>query len=219
MHPLCLRRKQRVKRVNSTKPVLRPNSRARREARPPQSFNLGLSGVRRLYWREHPEPTMSALAPTPAHRLIDARGRPYFLWDEEMTLDELRGKLRDPDPDVRAYFLGKLMRLEQWRILQRWRFGSVEWGLPAECGTFLGVTAASDPEARRRARAHAEVRVFRPGDGQVEADADALYWDRIPVDERAELTWQLSLEVYGLAHPGAKYEPRLSRSIARLVGR
>jgi hypothetical protein len=27
----------------------------------------------------------------------------------EMTLDEFRGKLRDPDPDVRAYFLGKLM--------------------------------------------------------------------------------------------------------------
>jgi hypothetical protein len=56
------------------------------------------------------EPTMSALAPTPPHRLMDARGRPYFLWDEEMTLDEFRGKLRDPDPDVRAYFLGKLMR-------------------------------------------------------------------------------------------------------------
>lgn len=27
-----------------------------------------------------------------------------------MTLDEFRLRLRDPDPDVRAYFLGKLMR-------------------------------------------------------------------------------------------------------------
>lgn len=80
-------------------------------------------------------------------------------------------------------------------------------------------TTLSDPEARRRARAHAEVRVFRPGDGQSEADADALYWDRIPVGERAEFVWHLSLEVYGLAHPEATYEPGFSRSIARVVGR
>ena len=80
-------------------------------------------------------------------------------------------------------------------------------------------TPLSDREARRLARAHAEVRVFRPGDGQVEADYDALYWDRIPVDERAEFVWQLSLEVYGLAHPEAKYEPGLSRSIARVIRR
>jgi hypothetical protein len=53
---------------------------------------------------------MSALAPTPPQRLTDAQGRPYFLWDESMTLDEFRERLRDPDPDVRAYFLGKLMR-------------------------------------------------------------------------------------------------------------
>ncbi|HVK77533.1 MAG TPA: hypothetical protein VM734_29710 [Kofleriaceae bacterium] len=53
---------------------------------------------------------MSALAPTPADRLVDARGRPYFLWDEDMTLAVFRERLRDPDPEVRAYFLGKLMR-------------------------------------------------------------------------------------------------------------
>jgi hypothetical protein len=85
---------------------------------------------------------------------------------------------------------------------------------------FLSVTEAlSDRDARRRARAHAEVRVFRPGDEQVQADADALYWDRIPVDERAEFVWQLSLELHGLAHPEAHYEPGLSRSIARIVRR
>lgn len=77
----------------------------------------------------------------------------------------------------------------------------------------------NDREARRLARAGAEVRVFRPGDGQSEEDADALYWDRIPVNERASFVWQLSLEAYALAHPGIEYEPRLSRSVARIIGR
>ena len=42
--------------------------------------------------------------------MFDARGRPYFLWDDDMTADELRARLADPDPAVRAYFLGKVMR-------------------------------------------------------------------------------------------------------------
>ena len=53
---------------------------------------------------------MSVLAPTPPDRLVDAAGRPYFLWDEAMTLETFRAKLGDPDPEVRAYFIGKLMR-------------------------------------------------------------------------------------------------------------
>jgi hypothetical protein len=53
---------------------------------------------------------MPPLAPTPPDRLVDANGRPYFLWDENLTLDQFRARLRDPDPAVRAYFLGKLMR-------------------------------------------------------------------------------------------------------------
>ena len=53
---------------------------------------------------------MSVLAPTPVHRLTDARGRPYFLWDDDLTLDAFRAKLHDPDTEVRAYFVGKLMR-------------------------------------------------------------------------------------------------------------
>ena len=53
---------------------------------------------------------MSILAKTPPERLVDAQGRPYFLWDEGMTLDDFRSRLRDPDPEVRAYFVGKLMR-------------------------------------------------------------------------------------------------------------
>ena len=50
------------------------------------------------------------LSPTLPHLLVDADGRPYFLWDCDLKLDEFRERLADPDPDVRAYHLGKLMR-------------------------------------------------------------------------------------------------------------
>ncbi len=50
------------------------------------------------------------LFPTPPERLCDAQGRPYFLWDSEMTLDAFRAVLADPDPEVRAAYVGKLMR-------------------------------------------------------------------------------------------------------------
>ena len=53
---------------------------------------------------------MSVLAPTPPDRLTDSSGRPYFLWDDEMSIETFRARLRDPDPEVRAYFIGKLMR-------------------------------------------------------------------------------------------------------------
>ena len=42
--------------------------------------------------------------------MTDRRGRPYFLWDCNLTLAEFEARLRDPDPDVRAYFVAKLMR-------------------------------------------------------------------------------------------------------------
>ena len=50
------------------------------------------------------------LNPTPPERLVDREGRPYFLWDSEMTLDAFRQGLADPDAEVRAYLVGKLMR-------------------------------------------------------------------------------------------------------------
>ena len=79
--------------------------------------------------------------------------------------------------------------------------------------------AALDAENRKAARAGAEVRIFRPGEQEAEADADALFWDRIPVDKRAEFVWQLSLELHALSNPEARYEPGLSRSVARVVRR
>lgn len=53
---------------------------------------------------------MPMLFPTPPERLVDARGRPYFLWDSEMTLDVFRAQLASDDDEVRAYYVGKLMR-------------------------------------------------------------------------------------------------------------
>ncbi len=50
------------------------------------------------------------LNPTPPEHLVDAQGRPYFLWDVDMTLAEFRDRLEHGDRAVRAYLLGKLMR-------------------------------------------------------------------------------------------------------------
>jgi hypothetical protein len=50
------------------------------------------------------------LNPTPAGKLCDAHGRPYFLWDSDMTLDTFRRQLVAPDDDVRAHAIGKLKR-------------------------------------------------------------------------------------------------------------
>jgi hypothetical protein len=50
------------------------------------------------------------LNPTPDGKLCDAQGRPYFLWDCDVTLDRFRQHLAGPDDDLRAYWLAKLMR-------------------------------------------------------------------------------------------------------------
>jgi hypothetical protein len=34
--------------------------------------------------------------------MVDAQGRPYFLWDVDMTLDELTRQLAEADVAVRA---------------------------------------------------------------------------------------------------------------------
>jgi len=50
------------------------------------------------------------LAPTPRDLLVDPQGRPYFLWDVDMTLEEFEGALRTADSTTRSYLVGKLMR-------------------------------------------------------------------------------------------------------------
>ncbi|OFW25931.1 MAG: hypothetical protein A3G21_15335 [Acidobacteria bacterium RIFCSPLOWO2_12_FULL_66_21] len=47
---------------------------------------------------------------TPRETLTDPAGRPYFLWDCDLTLADFEARLRHGDPDVRAYFLAKMMR-------------------------------------------------------------------------------------------------------------
>jgi hypothetical protein len=50
------------------------------------------------------------LNPTPVSRLCDSGGRPYFLWDCDLTLEEFRARLVDADVRVRAFHLARLMR-------------------------------------------------------------------------------------------------------------
>lgn len=50
------------------------------------------------------------LSPTLPESLMDVRGRPYFLWDCDLTVAELTARLCDPNPDGGAYFVAKLMR-------------------------------------------------------------------------------------------------------------
>ena len=56
-------------------------------------------------------------------------------------------------------------------------------------------------EERKKRRANAEVRVSRAGEAEAEAanaEQAAAYWLRIPVDERAEFVWELSVEAFSL---------------------
>jgi len=53
---------------------------------------------------------VAILHPTPRDKMLDAKGRPYFLWDVDMTLEEFEGLLRDPSPTMRSLALAKLMR-------------------------------------------------------------------------------------------------------------
>ena len=53
---------------------------------------------------------MSALNRWSREKMVDARGRPYFLWDVDMTLERFEELLRDPDEATRVAALGKLMR-------------------------------------------------------------------------------------------------------------
>lgn len=99
------------------------------------------------------------LNPTPMDRMVDGRGRPYFLWDCELDLEAFRQRLADSEPEVRAYFLGKMMRQakpddvfefvdlatirELWPLLERylgqrrdfWTWLMAEWGMKSHDAT------------------------------------------------------------------------------------
>jgi hypothetical protein len=75
----------------------------------------------------------------------------------------------------------------------------------------------ADVEARRKARASWETRIFRD-DLDGEADADAQFWARMSPEDRVLLAWALSQEMHALAHPDEDPPgPGLSRSVVRVV--
>ena len=47
------------------------------------------------------------------------------------------------------------------------------------------------------------------------ADFDALFWDRLPVEERAEALWELSEELHAIAHPETHAQPGRETSLRR----
>ena len=50
----------------------------------------------------------------------DPAAIPYFLWDEPMTVEEFRSKLKTSPPEERVRLLGKLLR--EARDTEAWRF-------------------------------------------------------------------------------------------------
>lgn len=50
----------------------------------------------------------------------DEEARPYFLWDEDLSLKDFKLRLNGPDPDERLRLLAKLMR--EARDTDVWEF-------------------------------------------------------------------------------------------------
>ncbi len=67
---------------------------------------------------------MVALLPPTSRALLDDNHRPYFLWWTRATVADLRAHLADPDPEVRAYWMGALLREANSRDV--WLFVSPE---------------------------------------------------------------------------------------------
>ncbi len=59
------------------------------------------------------------MRPLTTDMLADDR-RPYFLWDEDVSIAELRAVLAGPDGPARDRLLGKMLR--EARDLDVWRF-------------------------------------------------------------------------------------------------
>ena len=53
---------------------------------------------------------MRVLNPTAREKMTDPRGRPYFLWDMDISLDRFEEMLGQSDEATWCYLVGKLMR-------------------------------------------------------------------------------------------------------------
>ena len=60
----------------------------------------------------------------PALDLSDEDRRPYFIWDEDLSVRQLRQKLAAGDPEQWRYYAAKIMREARYEDV--WRFLSLE---------------------------------------------------------------------------------------------
>lgn len=54
----------------------------------------------------------------------DARERPWFIWDADISDEELRARLRHPDPRIRAQWQGCVLR--EGRVDEVWGYVSLD---------------------------------------------------------------------------------------------
>lgn len=52
--------------------------------------------------------------------LTDPNARPYFVWDEDVTVAGLRARLASEDPQERALWMGRVMREARYQDV--WKF-------------------------------------------------------------------------------------------------
>ena len=60
--------------------------------------------------------------PPTTDTLADEQARPYFLWWTDASVADLRARLHDPDPEVRAYWMAAMLREANTRDV--WSFVS-----------------------------------------------------------------------------------------------
>jgi hypothetical protein len=70
--------------------------------------------------------------------LDDPSVRPYFLWDEMLTVAEFRSRIAVPDGEERLRYVGKLMREARDRDVWRFITPQVAWDLLPQLEPYLG---------------------------------------------------------------------------------
>lgn len=88
---------------------------------------------------------MSVLCPTPREYMLDRQGRPYFLWDTDLTLERFETLLASGEPALRAHvfqFVGlddirtawTSIRHQLGRTREFWTWWLTLWGVIADDG-------------------------------------------------------------------------------------
>jgi len=95
---------------------------------------------------QHVRPQQQGLGPL-SSTLDDPTSVPYFLWDEPMTVEELRRRIRDGSRAERIRLIGKVLReardTEVWLfttpdfVAENWQAISLHLGMRRAFWTFL----------------------------------------------------------------------------------